>query len=850
QQSKQQYVPLKQVNVEAYIKSFAADVTIKQIFRNDETKPIEAVYCFPIEEQAAIYSFIARIDDREIVAQLKEKKEAQREYNDAIRQGHGAYLLEQDEKSQDNFIINVGALPPGKECHIHISYVSELNLVQNGSSIRFVVPTTIASRYNPDKGGIGSPAGTTSKYIQTAPYTIEFRCRVEKANISRVSSTSHPIQIDLSQENVYVIEFAQQNTHLDRDILLDIELASNHSNTIVAVEQGAVMASFIPTKEDCQCAMNNMKTTNEFMFVIDCSGSMKDDNKIGLVRQAMLLFLKSLPMNCHFNIIRFGTNYETLFKEITAVYNEQNAQKAEKLINNLQADLGGTELLRPLQWLEQYSPEEGRARQIFLLTDGEISNVNEVLDLCRSMATSTRIFSFGLGYSPSRSLVKGLARATNGCFVFIPPKTSVDVYVGEQLQKALQLSITNVQVEWNLGSNIMSAPTKIPPIYANDRLIVYALTNDPMILFNHDSNVKLHTDKNPIGEAKIDCIPNVSTDGTIARLAAKALILELQHSKLSSSMKQNNSGSLQSRFQEYNPSLTPATTIDEKEIIKKSIIELSLKYQILSPYTAFIGVEKRVNVSNADMLLREIPIEISADDRHLERASFTSLRAVSAPQRALRTPVLNFSSFEIQDLCDELCESTVSMDVCSAIAAPLVPTDELESLSVQELQELEQELQELEAAEFGMQCSLPSLPKSSCDFPTNTSPEQFSNAKSEYETWPTGDQNIVRYLINKQKFDGLWDLDESDLQHLAGKSWKNVSSSYDKQVLISAIVIVIFETRFAAMLTMWHGVVEKARQRLLDLLGNDAKQLESLLKDIRQHCESYFRLLELEHWAS
>ncbi|CAF0989570.1 unnamed protein product [Rotaria sordida] len=270
----QQYVPLKQVNVEAYIKSFAADVTIKQVFRNDETKPIEAVYCFPIEEQAAIYSFIARIDDQEIIAQLKEKKEAQREYSDVIRQGDGAYLLEQDEKSQDNFIINVGTLLP--------------------------------------------------------------------------------------------------------------------------------------------------------------------------------------------------------------------------------ADLGGTELLRPLQCLEQHSPEEGRARQIFLLTDGEISNVNEVLNLCRSMATSTRIFSFGLGHSPSRSLVKGLARATNGRFVFIPPKTSVDVHVGEQLQKALQSSITNVQVEWNLGTNVMSAPTKIPPVYANDRLIVYALTNDPMIVFDHNSNVKLHTNKNLI----------------------------------------------------------------------------------------------------------------------------------------------------------------------------------------------------------------------------------------------------------------------------------------------------------------------------------------------------------------
>src|SRR5579871_5927972 len=101
--------------------------------------------------------------------------------------------------------------------------------------------------------------------------------------------------------------------------------------------------------------------------------------------------------------------------------------------------------MKPLQWIEQHSPNQGRARQIFLLTDGEISNVTEVLDLCRSMASSTRIFSFGLGQSPSRSLVKGLAQSTNGRFIFIPPNTTVDVHVGEQLQKALQQCITNVK---------------------------------------------------------------------------------------------------------------------------------------------------------------------------------------------------------------------------------------------------------------------------------------------------------------------------------------------------------------------------------------------------------------------
>ncbi|CAF4387323.1 unnamed protein product, partial [Rotaria magnacalcarata] len=244
------------------------------------------------------------------------------EYSDALRRGHGAYLLEQDEKSQDNFIINVGALPTG---------------------------------------GISSSAGTTSKYVQIAPYTIEFRCQVEKNNVSSVSSTSHPIQIDLGQENTYVIEFSQQNIHLDRDILLDIELANNHSNTIVAVESGAVMASFTPTEQDCQHARNNLETTNQFVFIIDCGGSMQDENKIGLAREAMLLFLKSLPFDCHFNIIRFGSNHKTLFNEITVVKSEENARKAEQLFNQLQADLGGTEILRPLQWLEERSPWQGRS---------------------------------------------------------------------------------------------------------------------------------------------------------------------------------------------------------------------------------------------------------------------------------------------------------------------------------------------------------------------------------------------------------------------------------------------------------------------------------------------------------
>ncbi|CAF3419427.1 unnamed protein product, partial [Rotaria sp. Silwood2] len=133
------YVPLRSVSVEAWIDSFAADVTLTQVFVNQEKNAIEAVYVFPIE-------------------------------------------------------VNVGALAPGKECRVIIKYVTELDLI-DGNSIRFVVPTTIAPRYNPSLGHLQSPDGTQAKYVQKAPYSMKFKAHVlrgEEYPIRQVANLSHP----------------------------------------------------------------------------------------------------------------------------------------------------------------------------------------------------------------------------------------------------------------------------------------------------------------------------------------------------------------------------------------------------------------------------------------------------------------------------------------------------------------------------------------------------------------------------------------------------------------------------------------------------------------------------------
>jgi hypothetical protein len=109
-----------------------------------------------------------------------------------------------------------------------------------------------------------------------------------------------------------------------------------------------------------------------------------------------------------------------------------------------------------------------------------------------------------------------------------------------------------------------------------------------------------------------------------------------------------------------------------------------------------------------------------------------------------------------------------------------------------------------------------------------------NNEKQNKYLWPTNNEDIVRHLIDKQKFDGSWDLDSKSIEQLTGKPLTVFQHLTNNQILISAIVIAVLETRFASLSSMWHGVVQKARKRLFDLLDKDIKKLDTLLEDIRK----------------
>lgn len=73
--------------------------------------------------------------------------------------------------------VNIGVLPAGKECRVTLRYVTELDLI-NGSSMRFVLPTTVAPRYYPVVDYAKPSNVKRNEYVQNTTYWVHFQAHV------------------------------------------------------------------------------------------------------------------------------------------------------------------------------------------------------------------------------------------------------------------------------------------------------------------------------------------------------------------------------------------------------------------------------------------------------------------------------------------------------------------------------------------------------------------------------------------------------------------------------------------------------------------------------------------------
>jgi len=576
-----QQIPLQGVAVSATISGRCAEVSVSHRYKNMEKVDVEAVYVFPLEDGAAVSAFRARVGDRLIEGRVEEREEAFEIYDDAMADGHGAFLL--DQERPNIFTASVGNIKPDTEVIVEVAYVALLNY--EGSAVRMMLPTTISPRYVPaGPPEVGQPDAEriSPPTLAAVPYGLTLEVVVVGDGLRSVESPSHPVRTRF-EDGRAVVSLSSQDAALDRDFVLMVEPKDAHApKAVVAREADGTRVAMVTFHPDPDATSEGPA---DVTFVVDCSGSMGGDS-IEQAKRAMALCVRALAEGDRFNIVRFGSSYTMMWTE-PKTYSQATLEEATRYIDTIWADMGGTEVLAPLQAILTAPVAARHVRQVLLLTDGEVSNEDQVIALCQERRATSRVFTFGIGAGASEHLVRGIARASGGAAEFIYPGERIESKVLRMFGRLKTPVYADIRVDW-AGMEVEQAPASVPPLFAGD-----AVTLLGRIRHGAATTVTLKAgDKS--WSLPID-LEQAELDGPVPKLWARLAIRDLEEGK------GGRSGSNQAR----------GKTEDRRT---KRLVELGKKYGLMTSATSYVAIEVRSEEDKTvgQAQLRRVPVALTA----------------------------------------------------------------------------------------------------------------------------------------------------------------------------------------------------------------------------------------------
>ncbi|MEG5041061.1 MULTISPECIES: VIT domain-containing protein [unclassified Microcoleus] len=603
----EQVFPLKQTEVKAKIAGNISRVEVVQKFENPFPESIEAVYIFPLPDEAAVDDMEIKIGSRTIKADIKLREEALEIYEQARKQGRTAGLLEQERSNI--FTQSLANIKPGEKIEVTIRYTESLKFA--GGDYEFVFPMVVGPRYisgntippNPPlaRGGYSSgadrinppvlPPGTRSGH--NIAVSVEIDAGVA---IGDVRSTSHQITTDRSG-NIVQVQLANSDTIPNKDLILRYRVAGENTRATILTQSDKRGGHFATYLIPALNYKTNEIVPKDVVFLMDTSGSQQGE-PLAKSKELMRRFIQGLNPNDTFTIIDFA-NTATALSTTPLANTPENRQKAINYIEKLQAN-GGSELLNGIQTVMKFpAAATGRLRSIVLITDGYIGNENEVLALVqRSLKPGNRLYSFGVGGSVNRFLINRLAEVGRGTSQVIrqdePSAEAAEKFFREINSPVL----TNIKISWEgMGEKPQIYPIAPPDLFASGPLVLFGKKTD-----------------RASGQLRIR--------GTLAGGKAYEQVLPVNFAQ--SGGRQRESTSVAAGTTDFgNPAVAQLWGRSRiKDLMNqmfggetKSLVEAvtntALTYRLLSEYTAFVAVSEEVRVE-ADGTRRrvQVPVEL------------------------------------------------------------------------------------------------------------------------------------------------------------------------------------------------------------------------------------------------
>ncbi|MGD8842708.1 MAG: VIT domain-containing protein [Gammaproteobacteria bacterium] len=569
-------LPLKQTRADVRLNGFLASVQLSQVYRNEGTRPLNASYIFPGSTRAAVNGMTMTVGERRIVAQIKEKQAAKETFEAAKQAGKSASLLSQ--KRPNVFSMEVANIMPGDQVTVVLTY-TEILSAEDGV-YEFVLPGVVGPRYGGDADQAdGEVQWISNPYLaEGTPDPVSYGIDIEMSSplpIADLTSPTHELLTNWRDPQSVDLSLKDPTDAGKRDFILRYRLQDEQILTGLTRFEAQGENYFLLVSEPPERVTPEQIPARDYFFVVDVSGSMAGF-PLDTTKDLLNRLLGSLKPTDRFNILFFAGGSAVLSPQPLAA-TPHNIRRAINMINQ-QRGGGGTELYAALQRAFAMQGDDSASRNIVLVTDGYISAENRVFRLIDQQLHRNNLFAFGIGSSVNRFLIESVARVGRAEAFVVTGAGDAALTSAKFRQYISAPALTNIHVEANGVELYDLEPARVPDMLAQRPVMVIGKYRNA----SDDASIRL-TGTGGLGEQSwtFRLKDAQAGDSSLPQLWARKRLERLY-----------------------------AVPADDQDAQRERIVELGLKYSLLTSHTSFVAVDEtpRNTTGDAEDVKQPLPL--------------------------------------------------------------------------------------------------------------------------------------------------------------------------------------------------------------------------------------------------
>jgi Ca-activated chloride channel family protein len=587
--------PLKHTDVKAEISGYISRVVVTQQFENPFPEKIEAVYTFPLPQNAAVDDMTMTVGERTIRGKILPREEAQAVYEAAKSAGQVASLL--DQERPNIFTQSVANILPGEQVKITISYVETLSYV-NGA-YEFVFPMVVGPRYVPGAAKQGSQGKGFAPDTNQVPDASRITPRAAPAGmrsghdislevaldagliIDNLDSKTHPTDIQRPDAHSARLRLKDSATIPNKDFVLRYDVAGQAIQDALLTHRSDKGGFFTLILQPPDRVTAQDVTPKELVFVLDTSGSMQGF-PIEKAKETMKLALDSLYPSDTFNLITFAGDTRILFpKPVPAT--RANLNRAQAFLRASTGE-GGTEMMTAIKAALAPSDDQSHVRIVCFMTDGYVGNDMEIISEVQKHQNA-RVFSFGIGGSVNRYLLDKMADAGRGEVEYVGLDDDGSAAAKRFHERVRSPLLTDISIEWNNLPVADVYPQRIPDLFSAKPVVIkgrYTSAGRGTIRLKGKM-----AGSDFVREIPVEFPETMASHDVLASLWARARVDDLMGQDLNGAQ----SGTM-------------------RQDLKDTITQLGIEYRLMTQFTSFVAVEEMVVTDGGKPRRVDVPVEV------------------------------------------------------------------------------------------------------------------------------------------------------------------------------------------------------------------------------------------------